>query len=160
MKRQLTVSVGLVWLLVVAGTWVPTTALLAVLINATGIRASAEHVIGQAAVSATLACVVVAGPATAVALRVSRRHRRHRAALSGLGTAALILLFFWSYMTATGAPLQWAWQMLLPLVIVTGGQLSLALALRRRCRGEAPSQQTPPRQTPPGQAPPGQAEPA
>jgi peptidoglycan/LPS O-acetylase OafA/YrhL len=147
-------SVGVVWLVAVAVTWVATAVLLAVLINAIGSGASAGHVIGQAAASATLACVVVAGPATAVALRVNRRHRRHRAALSGVGTAALILLFFWSFMTATGAPLQWAWQTLVPLVIVTGAQLALALALRRRCRD------APPQQVPPGQAGPGQAEPA
>jgi hypothetical protein len=48
--------------------------------------------------------------------------------------AVLVLLFAWSYVAATGASIAWAWQALLPLVVVTGGQLWLALWLYRLCR--------------------------
>jgi peptidoglycan/LPS O-acetylase OafA/YrhL len=147
--------VGLVWLVAVIATWVAATALLAPLIRATANHQSAGHVIGQATVSATFACVVVGGPATAAALRVRRRHSQRLAVLSGLATAALILLFSCSYIAATGAPLRWAWQTLPPLVILIVAQLSLALWLRRRCRDQAGSDRAPP-----GQGPPGQAEPA
>ncbi len=155
MKRQLTVPVTVVWVTAVVVTWVVTTAVLAPLIKATGDRASAAHLIGEAAVSATFACVIVGGPAAAVALRVRRRQSCRRAVLSGVATAALVLLFFWSYVAATGERVPWAWQALLPLVLVMTVELSLALWLRRRCRDE-----TAPEQTPPGQAPPGRAEPA
>jgi peptidoglycan/LPS O-acetylase OafA/YrhL len=147
--------VGVVWLVAVIATWVAATALLVPLIRATADDASAGHLIGQAAVSATFACVFVGGPATAAALRVRRRHSQRRAALCGLATAALILLFSCSYIVATGAPLRWAWQTLPPLVIVTAAQLALALRLHRRCPDQAASERTPP-----GQEPPGQAEPA
>ncbi len=155
MKRQLTMPIGAVWLIAVIATWVAAMALLAPLIRATASHESAGHVIGQAAVSATFACVFVGGPATAAALRTRRRHSQRRAALCGLATAALILLFSCSDVAATGTPLRWAWQTLPPLVILTVAQLSLALRLRRRCRGQAASGRTPP-----GQGPPGQAEPA
>ncbi|HTA07358.1 MAG TPA: hypothetical protein VK836_02525 [Streptosporangiaceae bacterium] len=155
MQRQLTMPIGVVWLVAVIATWVAATAALAPLIKATASHASAGQVIGQAAVSATFACVFIGGPATAAALRIRRRHSQRRAALCGLATAALILLFSCSYVAATGAPLRWAWQTLPPLVILTVAQLSLALRLRRRCRDQAASERTPP-----GQGPPGQAEPA
>jgi len=103
--------VGVVWLVAVVASWVAATALLAALIKATANHATSGDVIGQAAVSATFACVFVAGPAAAAALRVRRRHSQRRAALCGL-----------------------AWQTLPPLVIVTVAELSLALRLRRRCR--------------------------
>jgi peptidoglycan/LPS O-acetylase OafA/YrhL len=151
-KRQLTMPVGVVWLVAVIATWVAATALLAPLIKATANHASAGHAIDQAAVSATFACVFVGGPATAAALRVRRRHSQRRAALCGLATAALILLFSCSYVTATGMPLRWAWQTLPPLVAVTVAQLSLALRLGRRCYDQAASERTPPGQAPPGQA--------
>lgn len=144
--------VGVVWLVAVIATWVAATALLAPLIKATANHASAGHVIDQAAVSTTFACVFIGGPATAAALRVRRRHSQRRAALCGLATAALSLLFSCSYVAATGMPLRWAWQTLPPLVVVTVAQLSLALRLRRRCHEQAASERTPPGQGPPGQA--------
>jgi uncharacterized membrane-anchored protein len=141
-KRQLTMPVGVVWLVVVASTWVLTSLLLAVLIKTTDVRSTPADVIGQAAASATYACVVVGGASTAVALRVRRRNSLRRAVLSGIATTVLVLLFSWSYVAASGTSIPWAWQPLLPLVIVTGGQLWLALRLHRRCRIEAGPVQT------------------
>jgi hypothetical protein len=141
--------VGVVWLVVVAGTWLLTAPLLAVLIKTTDARSTPADLIGQAAASATYASVVVGGPATAVALRVRRRSSQRRAALSGLATTVLVLLFSWSYVAATGTSIPWAWQPLLPLVIVTGGQLWLALRLCRRCRTEAARAPTPLENEPP-----------
>jgi hypothetical protein len=158
-KRQLIMPVGAAWLVVVAAAWVVTTALLAALIRTTGGNATAAHVIGQATVSATFVCIVVGGPATAVALRARRRHSLRRAALSGLATAVLVLLFLGSYVAATGTPVPWTWQALVPLVIVTAAQLSLALRLRRHCRDDSPPEQTPPEQTPPEQGAPAQTPP-
>jgi hypothetical protein len=148
-KRPLTMPVGVVWLVVVAGTWLLTAPLLAVLIRTTDGRSTSADLIGQAAASATYACVVVGGPATAVALRVRRRSSQRQAALSGLATTVLVLLFSWSYVAATGTSIPWAWQPLLPLVIVTGGQLWLALRLYRRCRTEAGPAPTPLANEPP-----------
>jgi peptidoglycan/LPS O-acetylase OafA/YrhL len=159
-KRQLTMPVGVIWLITVVATWVATTPVLALLIRTTDSHSTAAHVIGQAAASATFACIIVGGPATAVALRGRRRRSGRRAVLGGLATAVLVLLFFWSYVAATGTSVPWAWQALLPLIVVTAAQLSLALRLRRHCRDEAPPEPTPPEQTPPGQAPPGRAKPA
>jgi hypothetical protein len=153
-KRQLIMPVGVVWVMVVVAAWAVTTALLAVLIRTTDGTATAAHVIGQATVSATFTCLVVGGPATAVALRARRRHSLRRAALSGLATAALVLLFLGSYVAATGTPIPWTWQALLPLVIVTAAQLSLALRLRRHCRDDTPPAQTPPEHTSPEQTSP------
>jgi hypothetical protein len=147
--------VGVAWLISVAVTWLVTTPLLALLIKATGDRASTGDVIGLAAASATFACVVVGGPATAVALRVRARNRQRRAVVSGLVIAGLVLLFSWSYVAATGTSVPAVWPALLPQVIITSAQLGLALWLRRHCRAEASAEQTPPGQTPPGPAPTG-----
>jgi hypothetical protein len=146
--------VGVAWFISVAVTWLVTTPLLALLIKATGDHRSAGDLIGLAAASATFACVVVGGPATAVALRVRGRNRQRRAVLSGLVTAGVVLLFFWSYVAASGTSVPAAWPALLPQVIITAAQLGLALRLRRHCRA-ASAEQTPPRQTPPGPAPTG-----
>jgi hypothetical protein len=143
-KRQLTMPAGVVWLAVVMAAWLVTMPLLAVLIEVTARHTSVGGLVGLAAVSATFACIVVGGTATAVALRVRRSHSQRRAVLSGLATAGLVLLFFYSYFAATGAQVEDAWQALLPLVIITTAELALALRLRRYCREEQPPGQTPP----------------
>jgi hypothetical protein len=148
-KRQPAMPLAMVWLVSVAASWVATTAVLAVLIRSTTDLTTAG-LIGQAAASATFACVVVAGPGTAVALRVRRRGGPRSAVLSGLATTAVILLFLWSYVAATGTPVIGPWQGLLPLAIVTAAQLWLALRLRRQCRDAAPPGQSPPGTDPPG----------
>jgi hypothetical protein len=158
-KRHVIMPVSVAWLVVVVAAFVVTTALLAALIRTTDGTATAAHVIGQATVSATFACLVVGGPATAVALRTRRCQSMRRAALSGLATAVLVLLFLGSYVAATGTPVPWTWQALVPLVIVTAAQLSLALRLRRHCRDDSPSEQTRPEQTRPEQTRPEQAPP-
>jgi len=158
-KRQLTVPVGVVWLAAVVAAWLVTTPLLAFLIKVAAHRTSTGGLVGLAALSATFACVVVGGAATAVALRVRRNHSRRRAALSGLATGGVVLLFFYSYAAATGAQVAGAWRALLPLVIITAAELALSLRLRRYCRQEEPPLHGPPGQGPPGQAPPGQAPP-
>ncbi len=156
MKRQLTMRISVAWLVTVAGTWLVTLPLLALLIKVHLHHTSAGGLAGMAVVSATFACVVVGGSASAVALRVRRNHGQRRAALSGLATAGVVLLFFYSYVGATGAHLAAAWKALLPLAIVTAAELAIALRLRRYCRDEQPPGQTPPGQAPPGQRPPDQ----
>jgi hypothetical protein len=157
-KRQLTMPVGVVWLAAVVAAWLVTTPLLAFLIKVAAHRTSAGGLVGLAALSATFACVVVGGAATAVALRVRRNHGQRRAALSGLATGGMVLLFFYSYAAATGAQLAGAWKALLPLVIITVAELALSLRLRRYSRHTEPSVQAPPGQTPPGGTPPDQPE--
>ncbi len=113
---------SLVWLVTVAGTWVLTTTVLAV----------GELSLSQACASALLACVVIAGPATAAALRVRRYLGFGPAALTGLGVAAGILAFIWSFMAASGAALRGTWSAVIPVIIITAVQLGLALAVRGR----------------------------
>src|SRR5215469_4251223 len=136
---------GVVWLATVVAAWLVTMPILAALIAVTGHDRTVGGLVGQAAISAVFACVVV-GPVTAVALRVRRNHSQRHAVLSGLATGAVVLLFFYSYVAAASAPLSGAWKALLPLVIVTPAELALALALRRYCRAEEPPEtsQSPP----------------
>jgi len=158
---------SVVWLATVVAAWLVTMPLLALLIKATADSASAGSLVGWAALSATFACVVVGGPATAVALRVRGSHSHRRAVLSGLVTCAVVLLFVWSYVASTGASVAGAWKAVLPLAIVTVAEMALALRLRRYCREvespeqappeQAPSRQAPSRQEPPGKALPGSA---
>jgi hypothetical protein len=131
-QQRAAIPLGLVWLLAVLGTWMLTTALLAVLISAPSGHPSVAGLLGQSAQSAALACVVVGGPATAAALHVRRRRGPGPAALTGLAVAALILLFIWSYMAASGTELRDTWSAVTPALVVTALQLALAFALRGR----------------------------
>jgi len=149
-KRQLSMPLSVVWLAAVVAAWLVTLPLLVLLIGVTGHHRTAGALVGLAALTATFACVVVGGPVTAVALRVRRYHRRRRALLSGLATGAVVLLFFYSYLAAAGAPVPGAWKALPPLVIVTAGELTLAFGLCRYCRDLDPPE-APPRKTPPDQ---------
>jgi len=82
--------------------------------------------------SAAFASGVVGGPATGVALRIRRSGGLGRAALGGLGTAVLIMLFLWSYLEASGTPLTDAWSAVPPLLIVAVLEIGLAFTLRGR----------------------------
>lgn len=124
---------GLVWLVTVLGVWLLTTALIALLIRAAASGGtSAGGLITQSMLSAAFASVVVGGPATAVALRVRRSCGLGRAALSGLGTAVLIMLFLWSYLEASGTSLTDAWTAVAPVLIVAVVEMALAFTLRGR----------------------------
>jgi hypothetical protein len=123
---------GLVWLITVLAVWVVTTALIAVLIKSAFPRASASDLILQSMLSAAFASGVVGGPATAVALRIRRSGGLGKAALGGLGTAVLIMLFLWSYLEASGTPITDAWSAVPPLLIVAVLEMGLAFALRGR----------------------------
>jgi uncharacterized membrane protein YhaH (DUF805 family) len=114
--------IGLIWLVSVAATWLLTTAFLAAL----GER------FAQSSVSALLACVVIAGPATAAALQVRRHHGFGRAALSSLVVAAATVVFICSFMAASGAALHGIWSAVTPALMVTVVQLGLALAMPNR----------------------------
>jgi hypothetical protein len=142
--RRAAIPLGLVWLLTVLGTWVLTTAAVAVLIGVRQDPAAIAALVGQSALSAALACVVVGGPATAVALHVRRRRGLGPAALTGLGIAALILLFIWSYMAASGTGLRDTWAAVTPALVVTIVQLALAFTLRGRRPGPEPAPEPPP----------------
>jgi hypothetical protein len=131
-QRRALIPLGLVWLLTVLGTWLLTTASLALLNGARISDPGVAGLVGQSARSAALACVVVGGPATAVALRVRQRHGVGPAALTGLGVAALILLFIWSYMAASGIALRDTWSAVTPTLVVTAVQLALAFTVRGR----------------------------
>jgi hypothetical protein len=124
--------IGLVWLVTVVAVWLVTTALIAVLIKTAFDGASAGALIGQSMLSAAFAAVVVGGPATAVALRVRRSCGLGRAALAGLGTAVLIMLFLWSYLEASGTSITDPWSAVPPVLIVAVVELALALTLRGR----------------------------
>jgi hypothetical protein len=126
------IPLGLVWLLTVVGTWVLTTASLTLLNGARIIDKGLADLVGQSALSAALACVVVGGPATAVALHVRQRHGLGPAALTGLGVAALVLLFIWSYMAASGIALRDTWSAVIPTLVVAAVQLALAFVVRGR----------------------------
>ena len=124
--------IGLVWLVTVLATWVLTTALLAVLIWAGPDHTAIGALISQSMVSAVFACVVVGGPATAIGLRVRRSSGLGKAALSGLATATLIMLFIWSYLEASGTSIAGAWSAVTPVFVVAVIELSLAFVLRGR----------------------------
>jgi hypothetical protein len=131
-KRSACLPLGLVWLVTVVAVWIVTTALIAVLIKAAFDDASAGALIGQSMLSAAFASGVVGGPATAVALRVRRSCGLGKAALGGLGTAVLIMLFLWSYLEASGTPIADAWSAVPPILIVAVGEIGLAFTLRGR----------------------------
>ncbi len=124
--------IGLVWLVTVLATWVLTTALLAVLIWAGSSHTSTGALISQSMVSAVFACVVVGGPATAIGLRARRSSGPGKAALSGLATATLIMLFIWSYLEASGTSITGAWSAVTPVFVVAVLELTLAFVLRGR----------------------------
>ena len=132
MKWCSRMPLGLVWLITVLAVWVVTTALIAILIKSVTPRASASDLILQSMLSAAFASGVVGGPATAVALRIRRSGGLGRAALGGLGTAVLIMLFLWSYLEASGTPLTDAWNAVPPVLIVAMLEMALAFALRGR----------------------------
>jgi hypothetical protein len=123
---------GLVWLVTVAAVWIVTTALIGILIKAAFDGASAGALIGQSMLSAAFASGVVGGPATAVALRVRRSCGLGKAALGGLGTAVLIMLFLWSYLEASGTPITDAWSAVPSILIVSMVEIGLAFTLRGR----------------------------
>jgi len=131
-QRRAAIPLGLVWLLTVLGTWLLTTAALTLLNGARISDSGLAGLVGQSALSAALACVVVGGPATAVALHVRQRHGLGPAVLTGLGVGALILLFIWSYMEATGIALRDTWSAFTPTLVVTAVQLAVAFAVRGR----------------------------
>lgn len=124
--------VGLVWLVTVLAGWLVTTALLAVLIRTAAGGMSAGALISQSMLSAAFASVVVGGPATAVALHVRRSCGPGRAALSGLATAVLIMLFLWSYLEASGTSIADAWSAVAPVLVVAVVEMALAFTLRGR----------------------------
>jgi cation transport ATPase len=159
-QRRAAIPLGLVWLLAVLGMWALTTAALAVLISAGTDSSPIAWLVGQSALSATLACVVVGGPATAVALRVRRRHGPGPAALAGLGIAALVLLFMWSYLAASGAALRDTWRSVTPALVVTLIQLGVALVLRGRRPTEPAAETAAPAPEPAAEPEPASAEPA
>lgn len=124
---------GLVWLVAVLAVWVVTTALIAVLIKSAPPRASVSDLIVQSMLSAAFASGVVGGPATAVALRIRRSGGLGKAALGGLGTAVLIMLFLWSYLDASGTTqITDAWSAVPPILIVAVLEMGLAFTLRGR----------------------------
>jgi hypothetical protein len=124
--------VGLIWPVTVLAMWVLTTALLAVLIRMGSGPVPAGALLSQATISAAFACVVVGGPATAIGLRVRRSYGLGKAALSGLGTAVLIMLFIWSYLEASGTSITGAWSAITPVFVVAVIEMALAFALRGR----------------------------
>ena len=132
MHRRAAIPLGLVWLLTVVAMWAVTTAALAALIGMRTDHAAVGGLVGQAALSAVLACVVIGGPATAVALRVRRRRGLGPAAVTGLAVAVLILVFIWSYMAASGTALRDAWSAVIPALVVTAVQLALVFTLQGR----------------------------
>jgi hypothetical protein len=136
--RRAAIPLGLVWLTTVLGTWALTTAALAALISASNSPSARSGLLGQSALSAALACVVVGGPAAAVALRVRRRHRLGPAALAGFAVAALILVFIWSYMEASGTALKDTWAAVTPALVIAVAELGVAFLVRGR-RPEPPA---------------------
>jgi hypothetical protein len=55
-----------------------------------------------------------------------------KAALSGLATAVLIMLFIWSYLAASGTSITGAWIAVTPIFVVALIEMALAFALRGR----------------------------
>jgi len=119
-----------VWLLAVLGVWVITTAVLAAMIGAFLPAVSVGALVSESTSSAAFASGVVGGPATAVALRVRRTHGRGRAVLSGLATGALIMLFAYSYLEATGTSMAGSWDALAPVFVVAVAEIAVAFVLR------------------------------
>ena len=132
MKRHPRLPIGLIWLVTVLASWVLTTALLAVLISMRSATVATGALLSESMVSAAFACVVVGGPATAAGLRVRRSCGLGKAALSGLATAALIMLFIWSYLEASGTSIAGAWSAVTPIFVVAVIEMALAFALRGR----------------------------
>jgi hypothetical protein len=130
--RRARLPIGLVWLVTVLAMWVLTTALLAVLIKTGSQNAPMGALVSQSMASAAFACVVVGGPATAIGLRVRRSCGLGKAALSGLATAVLIMLFIWSYLEASGTSIAGAWSAVTPTFVVAVIEMALAFALRGR----------------------------
>jgi hypothetical protein len=124
--------IGLVWLVTVLAMWVLTTALLAVLIRAGSESASMGALLSQSMASAAFACVVVGGPATAIGLRVRRSCGLGKAAVCGLATAVLIMLFIWSYLEASGTSIVGVWSGVTSIFVVAVIEMALAFALRGR----------------------------
>jgi hypothetical protein len=91
--------------------------------------------------SAAFACVVVGGPATAIGLHVRGNCGLGKATVSGLATAALIMLFIWSYLEASGTSITGAWSAVTPIFIVAVIEMALAFALRGRSAGVADAAQ-------------------
>jgi hypothetical protein len=131
-KRHARLPVGLIWLVTVLASWVLTTALLAVLISMGSANVATGALLSQSMVSAAFACVVVGGPATAIGLRVRRSCGLGKAALSGLATAALIMLFLWSYLEASGTSIAGAWSAVTPIFVVAVIEMALGFGLRGR----------------------------
>jgi len=123
---------SLVWLVTVAGTWLLTTTSLTLLISQRHGHAAAGALLSQASASALLACVVIAGPATAVTLRVRRHFGYGPAAVAGLLVAVAITVFICSFMAASGDALRGTWSAVIPVMLITVLQLGLALAVRGR----------------------------
>lgn len=132
MQQRRRLPASLIWLVTVLAMWMVTTALLAVLVAATFARTPVSAVISQSVLSAAFACVIVGGPATAVALRVRCSRGCGRAAVSGLAAGALIMLFAWSYLEASGAPISGAWSAVGPVFVIAAAEIALAFALRGR----------------------------
>jgi hypothetical protein len=130
--RRARLPIGLVWLVTVLAMWVLTTALLAVLIKTGSQNAPMGALVSQSMASAAFACVVVGGPATAIGLRVRRSCGLGKAALCGLATAVLIMLFIWSYLEASGTSIAGAWSAVTPIFVVAVIEMALAFALRGR----------------------------
>jgi len=136
--RHPQLPVGLIWLVTVLASWMLTTALLAVLISMGSPHMATGALLSQSMASAAFACVVVGGPATAIGLRVRRSCGLGKAALSGLAMAALIMLFIWSYLEASGTSIAGAWSAVTPIFVVAVIEMALAFALRGRRVGVAP----------------------
>jgi len=122
-KRLARLPIGLIWPVTVLAMWVLTTALLAVLIRAGSGPVPAGALLSQSTISAAFACVVVGGPAS---------YGLGKAALSGLATAVLIMLFIWSYLEASGTSITGAWRAVAPVFVVAVIEMALAFALRGR----------------------------
>ena len=132
MRQRIRMPARAAWLVTVAAMWPVTTALLAVMIRTTDAQLSAGALAADAMQSAAFACVVVGGPAAAVSLRVRRTCGRGRAVLTGLATAALILLFLYSYLEASGGSLPGVWDAVGPVFVVALAETALAVTLRGR----------------------------
>jgi hypothetical protein len=68
---------------------------------------------------------------------VRRSYGLSKAALSGLATAVLIMLFIWSYLEASGTSITGAWSAVTPVFVVAVIEMALAFALRGRRVGVA-----------------------
>lgn len=132
MTKGRCMPLGAVWFVTVLTMWVVTTAVLAVMIAATAPHDTAGQLATTAMISAVFACVVVGGPATGVALRVRRTCGLGKATLSGLATAALIMVFVWSYLEASGTSITGLLGVVTPVFVVALVEIGLAFALRGR----------------------------